>query len=133
MSQKPPGRSSYRLLSPLLAIKAPLDIKLYAALNVVGAPLIGLIVVDNLTATVEPLSILFVLFVLALVGVNFLLVWGLLTLQWWGWAGSVGLHSLGALLAFLAIDLQGALVGGIVALYLLVRGNLYVSGSVLPW
>lgn len=133
MSRKPREQSGFQLLSPLLAIRAPLDIKLYAVLNVVGAPLIGLIVVDSLTATVEPLVALFVLAVLAVVGVNFLFLYGLLTLQPWGWIGSLAVHSLGAVIALISANVQGTVIAGLVVFYLLVRGNLYLPESRLPW
>lgn len=54
--------------------------------------------------------------------------YGLLTLQYWGWLGTIAFNALSALLDLVTFDILGVIVSGIIIFYLLNVEDVYQNG-----
>ncbi|MFC7177739.1 hypothetical protein [Halosegnis marinus] len=95
----------------------PLGIWLLAGLNVIGVlfalPLVGRLLGANDPAVVALAAGLSLLLVAGLV-----FTYGLVTIAYWGWVGTLVVNVLGALLDLLTFDVLGLLVSALVVAYL---------------
>ncbi|WP_255149472.1 hypothetical protein [Halorarius halobius] len=103
---------------------APLGIKILAVLNVIGA-LLALIPIGMLFGVSHPLGPIAGVLLLGFVAAGLVFTYGLVTMQYWGWLGTVVFNGLGLVLDLAMGDLLGLLVGGGILLYLLSKGDLY--------
>lgn len=106
----------------------PLGIKILAGLNVVGA-LFALALVGRVFAFDHALAPVLGVALLGAIGAGLFFTYGLLTLKYWGWAGTVAFSGLGILVNLFAGNVVPVLVNGIVIAYLAKQRELYEPGS----
>jgi hypothetical protein len=97
---------------------APTGIKILAALNVIGA-LLALGIIGRVLSIDHPLAGVLGLGLLLFIAAGLVFTYGLVTMQYWGWAGTLAFNGLGALLELVSADIIGLIVSGIIIFYLL--------------
>lgn len=108
----------------------PTGIKIIAALNVIGA-LLALPVIGRILSQDHRLAGVIAIGVSILILAGLVVTYGLLTLEWWGWAGSLAFNGLAV---FLGLGRSAAqmgdtgvtvLISGAIIFYLLTVGDHY--------
>jgi hypothetical protein len=126
MSRSPPRRSSggSGTTAPDLGGRdgepsVPTGIKLICALRILVNLFLFLGGLAGLGS--DPLAPI----VLVLAVVDLVIVYGLLTLQHWGWTWAVGLGTVNAVLLLLTADPLGAVLAGLVTIYIATKRPVY--------
>jgi hypothetical protein len=97
---------------------APTGIKILAALNVLGA-LLALGLVGTILSADHPLAEVLGIGVVLFVVAGLVFTYGLVTMQYWGWVGTLAFNCLGAALDLFQGNILGLLVSGVIIVYLL--------------